>query len=115
MKLVSEQVKEPEPEAVPKAVGSVPTEESVADDIFPISTSPQEIDKYDLIDPVDILKTLEKSGFWEAVNASKSCERKVAELTEHASTKKLLHEIFSEVCRTYWRSIWSSKRVSTWK
>ena len=28
---------------------------------------PQEIDEYDLVDPVDILTPLEKSGFWEGV------------------------------------------------
>ncbi|XP_042006849.1 protein MOR1-like [Salvia splendens] len=53
-----------------KAVGSVPTEESVSD-------APQEIDEYDdLVCPVDTFKPLEKSGFWEGVRASKCCERK---------------------------------------
>lgn len=28
---------------------------------------PQEIDEYELVDPVDILTPLEKSGFWEGV------------------------------------------------
>lgn len=28
---------------------------------------PQEIDEYELVDPVDILAPLEKSGFWEGV------------------------------------------------
>ena len=28
---------------------------------------PQEIDEYDLVDPVDILTPLEKSGFWDGV------------------------------------------------
>ncbi|XP_042026469.1 protein MOR1-like isoform X1 [Salvia splendens] len=94
-KIRSEQDKEPEPEAVSEAVGSVPTEESVAD-------APQEIDEYDLVDPVDILTPLEKSGFWEGVKASKWSERKeaVAELTKLASTKKIAPGDFSEVCRT---------------
>lgn len=31
-------------------------------------SAPQEIDEYDdLVGPIDILKPLEKSGFWEAV------------------------------------------------
>ena len=30
-------------------------------------SAPQEIDEYDLIDPVDILGPLEKSGFWDGV------------------------------------------------
>lgn len=33
---------------------------------------PQEIDEYELVDPVDILTPLEKSGFWEGV-VSKFC------------------------------------------
>ncbi|KAL1560195.1 Protein MICROTUBULE ORGANIZATION 1, variant 2 [Salvia divinorum] len=94
-KIRSEQDKEPEPESVSEAVGSVPTEESVAD-------VPQEIDEYELVDPVDILMPLEKSGFWEGVKASKWSERKeaVAELTKLASTKKIAPGDFSEVCRT---------------
>ncbi|XP_057764557.1 protein MOR1 isoform X1 [Salvia miltiorrhiza] len=94
-KIRSEQDKEPEPEAVSEAVGSVPTEESVAD-------VPQEIDEYELVDPVDILTPLEKSGFWEGVKAAKWSERKeaVAELTKLASTKKIAPGDFSEVCRT---------------
>lgn len=28
---------------------------------------PQEIDEYELVDPVDILTPLEKSGFWNGV------------------------------------------------
>lgn len=31
---------------------------------FPV---PVEIDEYDLVDPVDILTPLEKSGFWDGV------------------------------------------------
>lgn len=30
-------------------------------------TAAPEIDEYDLVDPVDILGPLEKSGFWEGV------------------------------------------------
>lgn len=30
-------------------------------------TVPQEIDEYELVDPVDILSPLEKSGFWDGV------------------------------------------------
>jgi cytoskeleton-associated protein 5 len=41
-------------------VGDGPSEEAVAD-------APQEIDEYDLMDPVDILTPLEKSGFWDGV------------------------------------------------
>ena len=29
--------------------------------------APVEIDEYDLVDPVDILTPLEKSGFWDGV------------------------------------------------
>ncbi|GFQ07256.1 protein mor1 [Phtheirospermum japonicum] len=91
----SEQDKEPEPEAVSETVGSGPAEESVVD-------VPQEIDEYELVDPVDILTPLEKSGFWEGVKATKWSERKeaVAELTKLASTKRIAPGDFSEVCRT---------------
>ncbi|KAJ0100054.1 hypothetical protein Patl1_20889 [Pistacia atlantica] len=37
---------------------------------FPFLAAPQEIDKSELIDPVDILTPLEKSGFWEGVKAT---------------------------------------------
>jgi len=30
-------------------------------------SAPQEIDEYELVDPVDILTPLEKSGFWDGV------------------------------------------------
>ena len=30
-------------------------------------SAPQEIDEYELVDPVDILIPLEKSGFWDGV------------------------------------------------
>jgi len=33
-------------------------------------SAPQEIDEYELIDPVDILTPLEKSGFWDGVVSS---------------------------------------------
>jgi hypothetical protein len=32
--------------------------------------APQEIDEYELVDPVDILIPLEKSGFWKGVVSS---------------------------------------------
>uniref|UniRef100_A0A7N0V2N7 TOG domain-containing protein n=1 Tax=Kalanchoe fedtschenkoi TaxID=63787 RepID=A0A7N0V2N7_KALFE len=94
-KIRSEQDKEPEPEAAPQAVGSNPSEECGPE-------ASQEIDEYDLVDPVDILTPLEKSGFWEGVKATKWSERKeaVAELTKLASTKKIAPGDFSEVCRT---------------
>ncbi|KAH6829059.1 ARM repeat superfamily protein [Perilla frutescens var. hirtella] len=65
-------------------------------------SAPQEIDEYELVDPVDILTPLEKSGFWEGVKAAKWSERKeaVAELTKLASTKRIAPGDFSEVCRT---------------
>ncbi|KAA3489449.1 protein MOR1 isoform X1 [Gossypium australe] len=94
-KIRSEQDREPEPETVSEAAGPGPTEESVAD-------TPQEIDEYELVDPVDILTPLEKSGFWDGVKATKWSERKeaVAELTKLASTKKIAPGDFTEVCRT---------------
>ncbi|KAI3466656.1 hypothetical protein Pfo_023319, partial [Paulownia fortunei] len=94
-KIRSEQDKEPEPEAVSEAVGSDPVEATTAD-------IPQEIDEYELVDPVDILSPLEKSGFWEGVKAAKWSERKdaVAELTKLASTKRIAPGDFTEVCRT---------------
>ncbi|CAH2059231.1 unnamed protein product [Thlaspi arvense] len=94
-KIRSEQDKEPEAEASSDVVGDGPSEEPVAD-------APQEIDEYDLMDPVDILTPLEKSGFWEGVKATKWSERKeaVAELTKLASTKKIAPGDFSEICRT---------------
>ncbi|KAG5561588.1 hypothetical protein RHGRI_004590 [Rhododendron griersonianum] len=54
-------------------------------------SAPQEIDEYELVDPVDILTPLEKTGFWEGVKAAKWSERKeaVAELTKLASTKRI--------------------------
>ncbi|KAJ0016894.1 hypothetical protein Pint_11462 [Pistacia integerrima] len=94
-KIRSEQDKEPEQETVSENVGPGAPEESAAE-------APQEIDEYELIDPVDILTPLEKSGFWEGVKATKWLERKeaVAELTKLASTKKIAPGDFSEVCRT---------------
>ncbi|XWS11460.1 hypothetical protein CRYUN_Cryun37aG0000100 [Craigia yunnanensis] len=94
-KIRSEQDREPEHEAVSEAAGPGPVEESVAD-------TPQEIDEYELVDPVDILTPLEKSGFWDGVKATKWSERKeaVAELTKLASTKKIAPGDFTEVCRT---------------
>lgn len=94
-KIRSEQDKEPEPEAVSEAVGPGHSEEAAPD-------APQEIDEYELVDPVDILTPLEKSGFWDGVKAAKWSERKeaVAELTKLASTKRIAPGDFSEVCRT---------------
>ncbi|KAL9366190.1 hypothetical protein Peur_037389 [Populus x canadensis] len=94
-KIRSEQEKEPEPEGVSEVVGSGPSEEVAAE-------APQEIDEYDLVDPVDILGPLEKAGFWDGVKATKWSERKeaVAELTKLASTKRIAPGDFSEVCRT---------------
>ncbi|KAL6992610.1 Protein MICROTUBULE ORGANIZATION 1 [Sarracenia purpurea var. burkii] len=94
-KIRSEQDKEPEQEAVSEVVGSGPSEESVAD-------APQEIDEYELVDPVEILTPLEKTGFWDGVKAVKWSERKeaVAELTKLASTKRIAPGDFSEICRT---------------
>lgn len=94
-KIRSEQDKEPEQEVVAEVTGTRPLEESVSD-------APQEIDEYELVDPVDILTPLEKSGFWDGVKAAKWSERKdaVAELTKLASTKRIAPGDFSEVCRT---------------
>lgn len=94
-KIRSEQDKEPELEVVSDAVAAGPSEESAAE-------VPQEIDEYDLVDPVDILTPLEKTGFWEGVKAAKWSERKeaVAELTKLASTKKIAPGDFAEICRT---------------
>nr|GEV43137.1 protein MOR1 [Tanacetum cinerariifolium] len=94
-KIRSEQDKEPEQEAEAEAAGSGPSEEAAAE-------TPQEIDEYELVDPVDILTPLEKSGFWNGVKATKWSERKeaVAELTKLASTKRIAPGDFSEICRT---------------
>ncbi|XP_022036003.1 protein MOR1 [Helianthus annuus] len=94
-KIRSEQDKEPEQEVAAEASGSGPSEESAAE-------VPQEIDEYELVDPVDILTPLEKSGFWNGVKATKWSERKdaVAELTKLASTKRIAPGDFSEICRT---------------
>ncbi|EPS71179.1 hypothetical protein M569_03579, partial [Genlisea aurea] len=94
-KIRSEQDKEPEPEAVSENVASGATEELAAD-------VPQEIDEYELVDPVDILTPLEKTGFWEGVKSSKWSERKeaVSELKKLASTMRIAPGDFSEICRT---------------
>ncbi|XAR66434.1 hypothetical protein NMG60_11012669 [Bertholletia excelsa] len=94
-KIRSEQDKEPEQETVAEVVGSGPSEDSAAD-------APQEIDEYELVDPVDILTPLEKTGFWDGVKAVKWSERKeaVAELTKLASTKRIAPGDFTEICRT---------------
>nr|GEW51009.1 protein MOR1 [Tanacetum cinerariifolium] len=94
-KIRSEQDKETEKEVGFEASGSGPTEESAAE-------IPQEIDEYELVDPVDILTPLEKSGFWKGVKATKWSERKdaVAELTKLSSTKRIAPGDFTEICRT---------------
>ncbi|KAL8235581.1 hypothetical protein R6Q59_016662 [Mikania micrantha] len=94
-KIRSEQDKEPEQEVAAEASGSGPSDESAAE-------IPQEIDEYELVDPVDILTPLEKSGFWNGVKATKWSERKdaVAELTKLAATKRIAPGDFSEICRT---------------
>ncbi|KAM7500819.1 hypothetical protein LguiA_025233 [Lonicera macranthoides] len=94
-KIRSEQDKELEPEVVSEVVGPEPSEDNTAD-------VPQEIDEYELVDPVDILIPLERSGFWDGVKAAKWSERKeaVAELSKLASTKRIAPGDFTEVCRT---------------
>ncbi|XXG85325.1 hypothetical protein AAC387_Pa11g0421 [Persea americana] len=94
-KIRSEQDKEPQQEAVSEVMGPGPTEESAAN-------VPQEIDEYELVDPVDILTPLDKSGFWDGVKATKWSERRdaVAELTKLASTKRIAPGDFTEICRT---------------
>ncbi|KAL0922592.1 hypothetical protein M5K25_006587 [Dendrobium thyrsiflorum] len=101
----SEQDKEPEQETVTEITGTGASDESVADvmeaHVF-LLTVPQEIDEYELVDPVDILTPLEKSGFWDGVKATKWSERRdaVAELTKLASTKRIAPGDFAEICRT---------------
>ncbi|PWA88987.1 protein MOR1 [Artemisia annua] len=94
-KIRSEQDKETEKEVGFEASGSGPSEESAAE-------TPQDIDEYELVDPIDILTLLEKSGFWKGVKATKWSERKdaVAELTKLASTKRIAPGDFTEICRT---------------
>ncbi|KAI3709296.1 hypothetical protein L2E82_39056 [Cichorium intybus] len=91
-KIRSEQDKEVEAEVVGSAG---PCKESAAE-------IPQEIDEYELVDPVDILTPLEKSRFWKDVKASKWIERKnaVEELNKLASTKRIAPGDFVEVSRT---------------
>ncbi|KAF2304599.1 hypothetical protein GH714_034662 [Hevea brasiliensis] len=97
-KIRSEQDKEPEPEAVSEVVGIGHSEEAVAD-------APQEIDEYELVDPVDILTPLEKDFLgWSAAKWSERKEA-VAELTKLASTKRIAPGDFSEVCRTLKKSV----------
>lgn len=93
-KIRSEQQKELEIEIAAEEAAPGPVVEAV-------DSGPQ-IDEYDLIDPVDILSPLEKSGFWEGVKAAKWSERRdaVAELSKLASAKKIASGDFTEVCRT---------------
>ncbi|CAL9135877.1 unnamed protein product [Musa acuminata var. zebrina] len=94
-KIRSEQDKEPEQEVVSETLGAGASEESTVD-------APQEMDEYELVDPVDILTPLDKSGFWDGVKAVKWSERRdaVAELTKLSSTKRIAPGDFSELCRT---------------
>ncbi|KAJ3669121.1 hypothetical protein LUZ60_011071 [Juncus effusus] len=94
-KIRSEQDKDLEQELVLEASEAGPLHESV-------DNGPLEIDEYDLVDPVDILTPLEKSGFWNGVKATKWSERRdaVAELTKLASTKRISPGDFTEICRT---------------
>ncbi|KAJ0975551.1 hypothetical protein J5N97_017516 [Dioscorea zingiberensis] len=94
-KIRSEQDKEPEQEVITENVGTGASEDSVVE-------APQEIDEYELVDPVDILSPLDKSGFWDGVKATKWSERRdaVAELTKLASTKRIAPGDFTEICRT---------------
>nr|GFD16445.1 hypothetical protein [Tanacetum cinerariifolium] len=74
---------------------SGPSEESAAE--IPLGE-----DEYELVDPVDILTPLEKSGFWNNVKSRKWTQRKeaVAKLTELASTKRIAPEDYTELCLT---------------
>ncbi|RLM91841.1 hypothetical protein C2845_PM08G29250 [Panicum miliaceum] len=94
-KIRSEQERELEEEAVAETTGANTSEEAVAD-------VPVEIDEYDLVDPIDILTPLEKSGFWDGVKATEWSERRdaVAELTNLASAEKIAPADFHEICRT---------------
>ncbi|KAJ7532598.1 hypothetical protein O6H91_13G011700 [Diphasiastrum complanatum] len=94
-KIRSEQAKEYEQEAVVEVTGSGGGDDGA-------SSAPQEIDEYELVDPVDILTPLGKTSFWEGVKASKWSERRdaVAELTKLALAKRIAVGDFSEVCRT---------------
>ncbi|KAH7654180.1 cytoskeleton-associated protein 5 [Dioscorea alata] len=94
-KIRSEQDKEPEQEVISETAGTGAPEGSVLE-------APQEIDEYELVDPVDILTPLDKSGFWDGVKATKWSERRdaVAELTKLSSTKRIAPGDFTEICRT---------------
>jgi len=94
-KIRSEQDKEIEQEGISEVAVPGPAEETAA-------SGPQEIDEYELVDPVDILTPLEKSGFWDGVKATKWSERRdaVSELGKLASAKRIAPGDFSEVSRT---------------
>ncbi|KAK1262104.1 Protein MOR1 [Acorus gramineus] len=115
--LRSEQEKELEQEAVSEVVGTGISEEPTVDKIWihnihfiltfaemymALISVPQEVDEYELLDPVDILTPLDKTGFWDGVKATKWSERRdaVAELTKLSSAKKIAPGDFSEICRT---------------
>ncbi|GKC32962.1 protein MOR1 isoform X1 [Tanacetum coccineum] len=74
---------------------SGPSEESAAE--IPLGK-----DEYELVDPVDILTPLEKSGFCNKVKSRKWTKRKeaVAKLTELASTKRIAPGDYTELCCT---------------
>ncbi|GKA30765.1 RNA-directed DNA polymerase, eukaryota, reverse transcriptase zinc-binding domain protein [Tanacetum coccineum] len=84
---------EPERKVATDATRSVPSEESAAE-------IPLEKDKYKLVDPVDILTPLEKSGFWNKVKSKIWIKRKeaVANLTKLASTKRIAPGEYTEFC-----------------
>ncbi|GJV64813.1 protein MOR1 isoform X1 [Tanacetum coccineum] len=93
-KIRSEQMKEPEQKVATDATRSGPSEENAAE--IPLGK-----DKYKLVDPVDILTPLEKTGFWNKVKSKKWKERKeaVAKLTKLASTKRIAPGDFTDLCR----------------
>ncbi|KAE9452481.1 hypothetical protein C3L33_15614, partial [Rhododendron williamsianum] len=85
-KIRSEQDKEPKQEVVPEVVG--------------FADAPQEIDEYELVDPVDILTPLEKTGFWDGLVKSCQVVREKGELTKLASTKRIAPGDFTEIWQT---------------
>ncbi|CAM6047665.1 unnamed protein product [Sphagnum compactum] len=93
-KIRSEQALEVEQAAVTAAENSKPSDDAP-------SSGLQDIDEYELVDPVDILTPLSKSVFWEGVKATKWSDRRdaVAELTKLASAKRLCTGDYTEVSR----------------
>ncbi|GJZ09658.1 MOR1-like protein [Tanacetum coccineum] len=76
-------------------LGLFPPKESAAE-------TPSGKDEYELVDPVDILTPLKKSGFWNKVKSRRWTQRKeaVAKLTELASTKRIAPGDFTDLCPT---------------